>query len=256
MRDGDLGEAEGHGPAAAWRPIATVRDVPITLAGLARHNVANALAAAAGARALGASIEQVRDGLLDFRPVTEESPGRLNIFRNGARVAIVDFAHNEAGLSVLMDVAEGIATGAGGRVTPITVIIGTAGDRPDDTLRGMGAVAARRAQRVVIKETLGYLRGRSRASVVGELRAGAKAAGWTDEIPVYESEVAGLRAELNGAAASADGTRRDAARIVVILCHEDRAGVFSLLADLGFRPVRTVADLMRLAPRLDERAAD
>ena len=79
--------------------------------------MANALAAAGGARASGASIEQVRDGLLDFRPVSEESPGRLNIFRQRARVAIVDFAHNEAGLEVLLDVAEGIASGAGERAT-------------------------------------------------------------------------------------------------------------------------------------------
>ncbi|MBI3746605.1 MAG: hypothetical protein HY264_08855 [Chloroflexi bacterium] len=255
VRRGELGEADGTGTAdgAAWRPIATVREVPITLAGLARHNVANALAAAAGARALGASIEEVRNGLIDFRPVSEESPGRLNIFRNGARVAIVDFAHNEAGLRVLLDVADGLATNAGGRVTPVTVVIGTAGDRPDDSLRGMGAIAASRTQRIVIKETLGYLRGRSRESVIGELTAGARAAGWTGEVPVYESEVAALRAELNGAAAGADGSRPDAARIVVILCHEDRPGVFALLADLGFRPLQSAAELLSLAPRLEER---
>ena len=190
---------------------------------------------------------------MDFRPVSEESPGRLNLFRNGARVAIVDFAHNEAGLRVLLDVAEGLAAGAGGRVTPITVIIGTAGDRPDDALRGMGAIAAARAQRLAIKETLGYLRGRSRASVIGELTAGARAAGWTAEIPVYETEAAALRAELNGAAAAADGSRHDAARIVVLLCHEDRPGVFAALADLGFRPLQSAADLLNLAPRLEER---
>jgi cyanophycin synthetase len=233
---------------------AAVREIPITLAGLARHNVANALAAAAAARGLGTTIEQVREGLLDFRPVSEESPGRLNIFRSGARVAIVDFAHNEAGLEALMDVADGIASGAGGRVTPITVIIGTAGDRPDDTLRGMGAIAAARAQRIAIKETLGYLRGRSRESVVGELKAGAVGAGWSAGIPVYETEPAALRSELNGAATTADGSRHDAARIVVLLCHEDRPGVFAMLADLGFRPVQSVADLMSLAPRLEDRA--
>jgi len=249
VRRGELGEAEGD----RWTAIATVREIPITLAGLARHNVANALAAAGGARALGASIEEVRDGLIDFRPTAEESPGRLNIFRNGGRVAIIDFAHNEAGVSAVLDVAEGLASGAGGRVTPITVIIGTAGDRPDDTLRGMGAIAASRAQRVVIKETLGYLRGRSRESVIGELRAGAIAAGWSGEIPVYESEPEALRAELNGAAAAGDGSRHDAARIVVLLCHEDRDGVFRVLAELGFRPVETAADLIGLAPRLEER---
>jgi cyanophycin synthetase len=249
VRGGELGEAQG----SRWAPMARVRDIPITLAGLARHNVANSLAAAGGARALGATIEEVGAGLIDFKPISDESPGRLNIFRNGARVAIVDFAHNEAGVSALLDVAEGIASGAGGRVTPITIIIGTAGDRPDDTLRGMGAIAARRAQRVAIKETLAYLRGRSRTSVVGELRAGATAAGWTDDIPVYESELEALRAELNGAGAAAVGARPEQARIVVLLCHEDRAGVFALLAKLGFRPVQSAADLISLAPRLEER---
>ncbi|OGO56407.1 MAG: hypothetical protein A2V84_00940 [Chloroflexi bacterium RBG_16_70_13] len=249
VRRGELGEAEGP----RWTPLAPVRDVPISLAGLARHNVANALAASAGARALGATIDEVAAGLVDFRPVSAESPGRLNIFRNGSRVAIVDFAHNEAGVAALLDVAEGIAAGAGGRVSPITIIIGTAGDRPDDTLRGMGAIAASRAQRVAIKETLGYLRGRSREAVIGELRAGARAAGWKDDIPVYESEAAALRAELNGAGTAAGGARPEQARVVVLLCHEDRPGVFALLADLGFRPVETPAELVSLAPRLEER---
>jgi cyanophycin synthetase len=249
VRRGELGEAEGD----RWSPIAAAREIPITLAGLARHNIANALAAAAGARALGATIDEVREGLLDFRPTADESPGRMNIFRNGARVAIVDFAHNEAGLTAVLDVADGIASGAGGPVMPITAIIGTAGDRPDDALRGMGRIAADRVQRVAIKETLGYLRGRSRASVIGELRAGAQEAGWTRDIPVYESETSALGAELNGAGAASDGSRHDAARIVVLLCHEDRPGVFGLLEDLRFRPVESAADLISLAPRLEER---
>ena len=249
VRRGDLGEAEGD----RWTPIVAVREIPITLAGLARHNVANALAAAGGARAIGATIEEVRAGLIDFRPIAEESPGRLNVYRSGARVAIVDFAHNVAGLAALLDVAGAIAAGAGGRVTPITVIIGTAGDRPDDTLRGMGAIAAAGAQRVAVKETLSYLRGRSRESVVGELIAGAREAGWTTEIPVYENETAALRAELNGAGGGVSGARPDGARIVVLLCHEDRTGVFALLADLGFRPVQSTADLVGLVPRLEDR---
>ena len=52
----------------------------------------------------------------------------------GSRVVIVDFAHNEAGVGAVLDVAQGIAAGAAGRAAPITAIIGTAGDRPDDTL--------------------------------------------------------------------------------------------------------------------------
>ena len=175
VRNGELVEVDGA--ADKGRTITPIREVPITIGGLARHNVANALAAAAGARALGATLEDVAHGLADFRPTTERSPGRLNIFRLGSRIVIVDFAHNEAGISAVLDVAEGIAGGAAGRTAPVTAIVGTAGDRPDDTLRGIGRIAAERVQRVVIKETLRYLRGRTRESVVGELIAGAQSGG-------------------------------------------------------------------------------
>ncbi len=156
--------------------------------------MANALAAAGGARALGATIEQVADGLRDFRPDADRSPGRLNLFRLGGRIVIVDFAHNEAGVDAVLDVAEGIAGGAAGRAAPITVIIGTAGDRPTTRSGGSAGSPARRAQRVAIKETQRYLRGRTREAVVGELLAGVVAGGRSaDEVPVYPSETAALR---------------------------------------------------------------
>ena len=242
IRDGWMVELEGE----EAREIVEVGRVPITIGGLARHNVANALAASAAARGLGATIEEVRDGLVDFRPTTDRSPGRLNLYRLGARIVIVDFAHNEAGVSAILDVAEGIAGGAAGRAAPITMIIGTAGDRPDDTLRGIARISAERAQRVAIKETQKYLRGRSRESIVGELMAGIRAAGMpTTDVPVYESETAALRAEL------ADATGKP--RIVVLLCHEERDEVFALLASLGAKPIDVATELTSLVPRLQER---
>jgi cyanophycin synthetase len=248
VRGGRLVEAESDRTTS----IVEVRAVPITLGGLARHNVANALAAAAGARALGASVADVANGLADFRPDAALSPGRLNLFRLGRRLVIVDFAHNEAGIEALLDVAEGIAGGAAGRAAPITAIVGTAGDRPDDTLRGIARIAARRADRLVIKETPGYLRGRTREHVVGELLAGA-AEGGVDPamVPVHPSETAALRAELGavGAAGRLDA-RPDAPRVVVLLCHEERAAVFELLDELGARPVDVAAELTTLVPRL------
>jgi cyanophycin synthetase len=248
VRDGVMVEADG----GIERAIVEVAQIPVTIGGLARHNVANALAAAGGARAMGATREQVRDGLVDFRPSTERSPGRLNIFRVGSKIVIVDFAHNEAGVMALLDVAEGIAGGAAGRAAPVTAIVGTAGDRPDDTLRAIGRVAAQRAQRVVIKETLKYLRGRTRESMVGELQAGIRAGGGSpDGVPVYESETAALRAELQVGDASSGG-RRDTPRVIALLCHEDRDGVFALLHELGGRPVDVVAELTQLVPRLLE----
>lgn len=234
--------------------IVEIARVPIAIGGLARHNVANVLAAAGGARGMGATVEQVRDGLLDFAPSAERSPGRLNLFRLGPKVVIVDFAHNEAGISAVLDVAEGIAAGAAGRAAPITAIIGTAGDRPDDTLRGIGRIAAERAQRVAIKQTLKYLRGRTAKSVVGELLAGVSAGGKpAADVPVYDSEVDALRGELNGAGPGADGRGPNAARVVVLMCHEDREGVFGLLRTIGARPVDVGSELTELVPRLQGR---
>ena len=253
VRRGWMTEVEG----SHVRRIVEVGRIPITIGGLARHNVANALAAAGGARGLGASIEEVRDGLLDFRPSADRSPGRLNLFRLGSRVVIVDFAHNEAGIAAVLDVAEGIAGGAAGRAAPITAIVGTAGDRPDDTLRGIGRIAAERAQRVAIKETRKYLRGRTDSAVVGEIMAGIRAGirgggAASPDVAVYESETAALRAELrNGSADHGRGV--NGARVIVLMCHEEREAVFELLDELGARPVDVASELTTLVPRLQER---
>ncbi len=252
VRDRRVVESDG----ATTREIVDLVDVPIAVGGLARHNVANALAAGAAARALGASIEEVANGLRDFRPSSAASPGRLNVYRRNGRVVIVDFAHNEAGLNAVMDVAEGIAAGGSGRTAPITVIVGTAGDRPDDTLRGLGRIAATRGQRVAIKETQKYLRGRTRESVVGEIRAGiAGVVGRSaaDQVPVYPSEPAALRAEFAQPDASPSGRGARVNRVIVLLCHEAREEVFATLAELGCQPVSLPEDLPLLVPSLAER---
>jgi cyanophycin synthetase len=256
LRDGtDLYELEGDRASK----IVDVARVPITIGGIARHNVANVLAAAGAARGLGATIEEVRRGLVDFRPTSEHSPGRLNLFRLGQRVVIVDFAHNEAGISAVLDVAEGIAGGAAGRASPVTAIVGTAGDRPDDTLRGIGRIAAERAQRVAIKETRRYLRGRTSASVIGEIMAGITAGGVArDRVPIYASETEALRAELNGTGPhpSENDSRPDAPRVIVLMCHEEREAVFELLETLGARPVDVASELAGLLPRMHNRRRD
>jgi hypothetical protein len=47
--------------------------------------------------------------------------------------------------------------------------------------------------------------------------------------------------------------RPESARIIVLLCQEQRAEVFDLLASLGARPVETVDELTALVPRLQDR---
>jgi cyanophycin synthetase len=238
VRDGVLGEA--HGPSD-WRPIVPIAEIPIAMGGVARHNVANALAAAAGARAMGASIEDVRRGLIDFDAGAASSPGRMNVFRRDDRVVVVDFAHNEAGLTAVLDVAAALARGLGretGAQAELAAAVGTAGDRPDDTLRGMGSIAARRVDRLTLKETRHYLRGRTRESVLAELRAGALEGGWPGPLPVYDGEVTALNGELD----------REPGRpqVLAVLSHAERAELFEVLAARGFEPVVSAAALAEL----------
>jgi len=226
------------------RRIIAAADVPATFGGVARHNIANALAAAGGAMALGATIEQVADGLRTFRPTADLMPGRLNIYRKGKRLVIIDFAHNPAGVEVLLDVAEAIIGRRGKRRGTLTAVIGGAGDRPDDAVHAVGKLAGSRADEVALKETLHYLRGRSRGSMLGTLRGGLAEAGVkrTDAIPVYVDEPAAVRGELTTdgrLAALEDGTPR----VMVVMVHEDRPGVAAVLAELGFTPVSDPAEI-------------
>ncbi len=224
---GALVEVDG----AVRRSIVKAADLPATLGGLARHNIANALAAAGAARALGASLKDVAAGLRDFRPSAEEAPGRLNLYRVGQRLVIVDFAHNAAGLKVIFDLVDGLVGIKGQRTTPVVAIVGTAGDRPDDSLRAIGTLAGERADELALKETIPYLRGRTRESVVGEIRAGMTAAGVdTSHLPMDDDEPSALRAALTdaGRVAASEGPA-----VVILMCHIDRSGVSDVLTELG-----------------------
>ena len=176
--------------------------IPITIGGLARHNVANALAAAGGARGLGATIEQVRDGLLRLPPDAERSPGRLNLFRARRRGSSSSTSPTtRPGSRPCSTSPRGSppAPPAGPRRSPRSS--GPPATGRTTRCAGIGRIAAERAQRVAIKQTLKYLRGRTAESVVGELLAGVVAGGGdAADVPIYDSETAALRAELNGAA--------------------------------------------------------
>ncbi len=73
------------------------------------------------------------------------------------------------------------------------------------------------------------------------------------DVAIYDSETAALRAELNGAAGHGPTGGRGDARVIVLMCHEEREAVFELLADLGARPVDIASELTTLVPRLQGR---
>ncbi|MGN6574330.1 MAG: Mur ligase family protein, partial [Nocardioides sp.] len=207
-------------PDADPDPLVEVVDVPMTLAGLSRFNVENALGAASAALAVGLPREAVVEGLSSFRPDPEHNPGRMNFFSRGDVSVVVDLAHNEAGLEALLEIMNGVRR-PGAR---LLLALGAVGDRQDDVVAGLGELGARDADVAVVAHKAGYLRGRTTEELDEVFRAGAARVG-VDELPSYPTEVAGLEA-LVAQAGPGD--------VVGLMCHEDRQGVYGWLAAQGF----------------------
>ncbi len=145
--------------------VTPLADVPITLRGIARHNVANALGVAALASRLGLDGETIALGLARFRGTPEENPGRLNLFDLGGVTAVADFAHNPHGMNALVALAGTLP--ARRRL----VLLGQAGDRDDISIRDLARSAwGLRPDRIILKEMDKYLRGRAPGEVTRLLR--------------------------------------------------------------------------------------
>ncbi len=221
LRDGEL-VLLGAGRRA--RKVGRATEIPVTVAGLSRYNIANALAAAAACDALGIPAPRIRRGLRSFSQDATANPGRLNLFERAGVFVIVDFAHNEAGLAGLLDVAEAVA----GR-RRVRLAFGTAGDRTDEILRSLGNLAGRAAD-VVIAEKEHYLRGRDLEEMNELLRSGAREGGYRGEIESRPNEMAALQALL-GRAGTGD--------VCAVMAHVERSEIFSWLGAEGFTPVGT-----------------
>ena len=86
----------------ARTPVVEAAQLPSAYGGAARHNIANALGAAALSHALGAEISQVSAGLLDFGGDSEDNPGRCNIEEHNGVQVLLDFGHNPHGVRAIL----------------------------------------------------------------------------------------------------------------------------------------------------------
>lgn len=164
LEDETLFLAEGAGKEA----LLAAADIPATLDGAARHNIANALAAASLCRALGVGSDAIRDGLSLFRGDEADNPGRGNWFeKDGVRI-LVDFAHNAHGMNALAEMM--VRVPAERRL----LLISQAGDRSDKDLYDMtSAACAMDPDHVLLCDLPGYERGRHPGEVAALIRASA-----------------------------------------------------------------------------------
>jgi cyanophycin synthetase len=139
--DGWLIEAEG-GRTSALVPIA---DVAGSFGGQADYVIANALAAAAAARALGMPASMVARGLRTFDP-HRYNPGRGCAFRIDDNPIMVDYAHNPAAVAAVGALVQRVWGREG--VAAVTL----PGDRCDELVLETARAVARSFGRVIVYE--------------------------------------------------------------------------------------------------------
>jgi UDP-N-acetylmuramyl tripeptide synthase len=224
VEDGWLVRRVGHEQSR----LLPIHEMPITMAGTATFNVANALGAAALAATMGVKSAAIADALRRFGIDPNDNPARTQLWevpvtRDGSETKtvplLVDFAHNVAGVEALAPV---LRAHAGPRV----VCVGMAGDRSDRDLIALGrALRDFDPDTVVLREQPKYLRGRAAGEIPALLERGLRSSG--DDAPatmLVESEVASLDAALERC--GPDGC-------VALLVHLEREPVLGWLARRG-----------------------
>jgi cyanophycin synthetase len=215
LHDGWLVQATG----ARRTPLIRLADVPGGYGGAAQHVAANALAAIAAARALGARPETLAARLAEFDPAGA-NPGRGSLFRLGEVSIFVDYAHNPAALATTLRTLHRL-WGAERCVAAVTL----PGDRRDDLLIASAQVLADGVGRAVLYEDSD-----PRGRAPGEVPA------------LVEREMRARRPGLS--AVRADGFRDAVIRAlelagpgdVALVIYEKWAPIRSLLAELGAIP--------------------
>ncbi|ATQ79135.1 cyanophycin synthetase [Massilia violaceinigra] len=144
------------------------RAMPVSMNGVARYNVANALAAAAALAAAGFDNSTIVAGLSSFVSDGKNNPLRSNVFDIGGVQVVVDFAHNCAAYGALSEMARGMAAGQ------IVGVVSAPGDRRDQDLREIGQVCAAGFDTVVVYES--ESRGRPEGETARLISEGAQSA--------------------------------------------------------------------------------
>lgn len=197
-----------------------ITDIPITLKGTAIHNVYNVLGVTALAFGLGLPPEAICEGLVRMQP--NDNPGRSNVFQINGATCIVDFAHNPHGMDSFVQMI--LATPARRRC----LLIGQAGDRSDEDIKGLVASACRVDWgRVVIKEMEKYARGRKPTEVADLLYSEFMNQG------LAEAQISRERDELEAVQHLIEHAEKD--DLIALLIHENRSAVLDYLNEMTLK---------------------
>ena len=118
-------------------PLLWTHLIPATLEGRATFNVQNAMFAAAMAFSMGVRLEDIRHGLRTFDTTFFQAPGRLNVYDEHPFRVLYDYGHNAHAVGALCQLVNRMGV-TGRRIC----VLSAPGDRRDEDIHAIGAVAA------------------------------------------------------------------------------------------------------------------
>ena len=151
---------------ARHEALVDARQMPVSLGGAARYNIANALAAAAALTAHGFGNLEIAEGLRSFVSDAKHNPMRSNVFDVDGVTVIVDYAHNCAAYAALAESARALSAGR------LVGVVAAPGDRRDADLVDIGRTCAAGFDDLVVYETEN--RGRADGETAALLVRGAR----------------------------------------------------------------------------------
>jgi cyanophycin synthetase len=178
--------------------LGPIRDLPLSLGGVAAYNIANMAGAALAAAALGIPPSTIAAVLAVFGAQVTDNPGRMMRFEKAGVQILIDYAHNPDGLRGFLQVAQHLRAGRG----RLGLLLGHAGNRTDADLRELAqAASAFHPDLIVLKENESQLRGRQPGEVPAILRAELARLGFPDAaMPMAAGEVEAARLALEWSA--------------------------------------------------------
>jgi UDP-N-acetylmuramoyl-L-alanyl-D-glutamate--2,6-diaminopimelate ligase len=138
---------------------------PVRLRLHGEYNVMNALAAAGVAYSMGLRAPAIAAGLSSFRGV----PGRFELVTESPFRVIVDYAHNEAGLTRALTAAADLTEGK------LITVFGCPGERDKEKRPGMGEIAGRLSDIAILTTDDCY--GEAPDEILDSVEAGLKKSG-------------------------------------------------------------------------------
>jgi cyanophycin synthetase len=151
-----------------------VRDMPVSLEGHARFNIANAMAATLAMLAAGVGTTEIAQGLCTFVSDGRSNPLRSNLFDVDGVTVIVDYAHNCAAFAAMAETARTMTAGQ------LVGIVSAPGDRRDVDLHAIGRTCAAGFDELVVYETEN--RGRPDGETARMILEGARGAISTERL--------------------------------------------------------------------------